>query len=228
MAQGEQRRLRELGFPKQLLLVNREPIIHRMQRLVTELGDIGPEAIDIIGRVDMTRATWGARSCLITLPDPGFCVLDGIAQTTFRWKSDRILILLGDVVFSKAALQAILADKRPVFFAGTSDISASQGEIFAFSFVQKQRGWVEDLLATCPCRVNGAGRRIVYPHRRGGHLRRLLFWAQKSRGLRPPPKQQWCDDLYLPIDDWTNDIDKPADLARLPEWTRYAKAEEEC
>ena len=216
MAQGEQRRLADLGYPKQLVAVDGEPILDRTLRLAAEFC---PDHVAlIIGR----RELGAERPGLVTLTDPGHCVLDGIAQTVDLWGSGRVVVLLGDVVFSRAALWAIFADGRPFFFAGTPVVSGSFGELFALSFAADRHKRLAHLLETVPCRRTSTGTPMRYAvGQQGGHLRRLLWHSQN--GDRRPRQQR-----YLEIGDWTDDIDEPSDLARLPDFTLWARAELGC
>jgi len=226
MAQGEQRRLAALGHPKHLLMVGGELILWRTVRLVREF--LGADvAITVIGLPAHAASCALLNVELVTLEDPGFCVLDGMLAAQKHWgrDRDRTLVILGDVVFSRQALRAIVTDTRPLVFAGTTDVSRSLGEIFATSFVDRQD--MLDALATCPCRVGHNGRRTVhYPRAQGGHLRRLLWWAMERRQLRPIVQQHtWHPDLFQPVDDWTDDIDTPGDLTRLPELESHVRSD---
>jgi hypothetical protein len=40
---------------------------------------------------------------------------------------------------------------------------------------------------------------------------------QRKQLLPVVSQHTWHPSLYLPTDDWTDDIDTPADVARLPE-----------
>jgi hypothetical protein len=234
MCQGSQSRLPDLGIPKQMVRVNGEPNIRRTHRLIGELADV--RSITTVGWPRLARAV----DSLVTIPDPGQCILDGIDQTRFLWSSGRVVVLLGDVVFSRAALAGIFSDERDLFFAGTSDLSTAGGEVFGFAASGlRAREEAVGALVSCPCRS------VRYGGSQGGHLRRLLWWIQQCRGLRPLSNHQsvvgpdadqldfdhemtWCEELYLGIDDWTDDIDTPADLDQLPELSRCARSEEQC
>lgn len=203
MAQGRQRRL-PLDHPKQLLTIGGETILARIVRMVRE---IGPGEIHIVGWP--TFAGLGD-SKLHTFNEPGSCILEGIAGSRLLFDSERTVILLGDVVYSVDALQCIYHDPRPVFAAGNSDLSNSSGELFAFSFIRDQEAHVLSLIHTRRC--------FGQPHVKyqPGHLRKL-FWALQGGRLVREGCRQWKPEFYLPIDDWTMDVDTPADLVRLCE-----------
>jgi molybdopterin-guanine dinucleotide biosynthesis protein A len=224
MCQGQQRRLPLLNRPKHLLQIGGVPILQRTIHLLAEHGVpdcivIGPQAI----ADDMQH--WAIPTFLITLADPGICIVDGILAARDRWSgSARTLVLLGDVVWSQAALAAFLADERPVVFAGTPVLSASEGEVFALGFDDPQA--MRNLCMSCPCRVDRSRIR-GFPRQQGGHLRRLLWHAQEHARLRVHPslRRSWHEDMYLPIEDWTTDIDTPKDAERLPDLARLAELE---
>lgn len=217
MCQGQQRRLPNLTHSKHMLEVGGEPILSRTLRLLaTHIGGASKCPVVVFGNKDLMPALQageraGLRSPLLAqFPAPGTCVVDGILAARAAWDWDgRTTILLGDVVWSSLALTAFLLDQRPLVFAGTPDISNSGGEVFGVSFTNEKEMTV--LTMSCPCR------KVNFSIPQGGHLRRLLWHAQAQRGLVAPDGQTWHPDLYLPITDWTDDVDTPADVARLPE-----------
>ena len=230
MCQGQQRRLPDLKHPKHLLKVGDEMIVARTLRLIDQCrtaqygldGHDQYDSVSVLGPNGLARC---GVPFVLELAEPGLCVVEGLiaASRYFGIVGRRTIVLLGDVVWSRAALEAVLADRRPIMFAGTPDLTASTGEVFALAFDDPER--VENLCRTCPCRVDGARRRL-FAKQQGGHLRRLLWWTQDHFRLRPPHRQTWHPDVYLPITDWTDDIDTPADVARLPEFARCAEQEE--
>lgn len=237
MCQGQQRRLAKLDQPKHLLEVGGEAILKRTTRLLfyfdqferahgreTRLTVVGPrELVSAVGHA--SHAAIGAG--VLHDRQPGACIVDGILATSRLWDYEgagRTLILLGDVVWSKAGLGKFLADTRPVVFAGQSVLSPSQGEVFALGFDNPQA--MKNLCSTCPCRVDG-NRLRAFKHQVGGHLRRLLWHYQDLHQLRiPATRQSWHPSVYLPIDDWTNDIDTPEDVLTLAELGRLAELED--
>lgn len=233
MCQGQQRRLPNLTHSKHMLEMNGETILGRTLRLLAaHVGGPSKVGIVVFGSKDLMPALEAGERAglriplLAQLPAPGKCVVDGIlaARPAWDWEG-RTIILLGDVVWSRSALAAFLADPRPLVFAGTPDISNSGGEVFGVSFTSEKEMTV--LCMSCPCR------KVNFSVVQGGHLRRLLWHAQQQKGLVPPddlgnqePVQTWHPDLYLPITDWTDDIDTPADVRNLPELAYQSAIEE--
>ena len=194
MAQGCQRRLKHvLDHPKQLLKVGDETILSRTIRLVWEPHYGNPD-VAVIGWPELLDTVFGVAE-LHTFNEPGNCILEGIAGCRLLFDKERTVILLGDVVYSRAAIEAIYADERPVFAAGSSDLTSSTGELYAFSFTREWEANVVRLLHTRSC--FGTLHKKYQP----GHLREL-YRALKS----------YYGESYLTIDDYTTDIDTEEDL----------------
>lgn len=199
MAQGKQTRMGSLAHPKQLLVVNGEPLLARSLRLFGSAvtvcwPSLGLWAADIQGFVRYS------------LPRPGNCILQGLAAARRLWRDHkgRTLVLLGDVFYTEAAAEAILRDPRPLFFAGTSNVSPSEGELFAFSFVNSEGVW--DALEKRACRG------VEHKAYQNGHLRNLLwhYGGGISKKRRRPAN---FSRVFLPIDDGTRDFDTAKDLS---------------
>lgn len=215
MAQGGQERLPTLGYSKCLIPIGDEPLLSRTLRLLAELdSSVTPGSVSVIGREELRRTCQNAAE-LVTLTTPGKCILDGIAQTRPLWGNARTTILLGDVLFSRAVMAAIVeqshyADCAPGFW-GTADLSASGGELFAMSF---HRSWYENmqlLLNSAPCRRTNPTRS------QPGHLRNLMLAVQGLLGWKAgDPEPYWHPALMAVVDDFTTDFDTPTDLAEMP------------
>lgn len=147
------------------------------------------------------------------------CTLERLEQV-FRFQARatgnavRHVLLLGDVVWSRDALQRVLLDmRRPVTFAGTPDLSTSGGELFAITWATDRNEEILENLQNCE---RSAHRDVPQP----GQLRRLLWYR---RGNKDSPLG---DPQYMIISDWTRDVDTSADLDRLPTLDALAAAEE--
>lgn len=236
MAQGKQKRLPTIATRKQFLLVDGEPIIRRTLR---QLGENNIVAPIVVGWRDMAlRLPIGQSpgSCsLLVLEDPGYCILDGIRQTQDSWGDEPVLILLGDVCYSNAAIGQLLAramDAPPgrapfngsthPFFTASPDLGRGGGETFAL-YVPYDHAEVHTALDTVPCRGIDTGDRY-----QPGHLRNLLWRLMEMRGLGPDyvlAGAEYHSSLVHPIYDWTTDIDTVADLEKLPHLTECARRE---
>ena len=236
MCQGEQKRLANLGYPKQLVYLNGEPLLHRTLRQLRNHLCTHDADIYIVARQDPLFHNAGkiGDAYSTELAVPGICIVDGIrevfdpkrVESMIRMrdgydgtKIERWYVMLGDVAWTDDALASFVQDERGLVFAGTSDVSLSQGEVFGLA--TSDPAYVRDLADTCPCRVAPDGPVMQFRKQMGGHLRRLLWHAQtrlgqvSAAGLRRAPDRTWSPALYLPIDDATDDIDTPADVANL-------------
>jgi hypothetical protein len=183
----------------------------------------------VVGRPTLREVTDQSSADLVELVDPGYCVLDGIESVLKSAKpAGRVVVLLGDVVWSRDALAKTIADRRSLYFVGTPDVSPSKGELFAVGCgAGPDLDAMLELLKTCPCRVDGRGlRRRMFPRAQGGHLRRLLWWAQDRRRLRPNNPVTWVPELYIPVDDFTDDIDTEADVEGIGTLTTWVRSDD--
>jgi molybdopterin-guanine dinucleotide biosynthesis protein A len=216
-AQGQQRRLPLLATRKQLLAVNGEPIIARTLRLVDEMMSAPPAVKFVVGWPDLERAC--CRGSLVTLASPGGSIAEGIYQSTALWSPNgRTHLLLGDVVYSRATLRAILEDERRVVAAGTPELSGSTGEVFALSFAAAAAPDVIEAI-----RDLGPAPRHNYT---GGQLRRVLWSHMARTGRRDVDGARRYDPaVYLTVWDWTMDIDTPEHLREIDRLSNFARME---
>lgn len=184
MAQGNTTR-----FPgKHFSPINGEPLLQRTLRLCRTLTS--SEVIVIGWNTDPFMAL---RSNLHTLPNPGHGLLDGIWATRPLW-STYTTLLLGDVVFSRTALQQCLDLKKFTFFGRTGPsayTSSPWGEIFALSMSLEAQRLVAKTIRDPDVRQKREGR---------------LWGLWDLLGSQA----QWC-----PIEDWTDDVDTPDELASI-------------
>lgn len=203
LAQGPQDRMPfEIYGPKHLLPVAREPVVFRTLRMLGELG-----FQDIVA----VTKTWehpAARK--FVAPDPCHCILKRMMQTLDLWGKRRTFLLLGDVVWSWVALQAVMGDRRSLLFAGARDATISCGELFAMTWAASENDRVAGTLRASPCGWE--------QHERGqpGHLRYLLRALIAPLGGPNNPPIPWHElPNYLTIEDYTCDIDTPTDWQRM-------------
>jgi hypothetical protein len=158
------------------------------------------------------RASVTMNPDLVSLPDPGNSSLKGIHRhlerkdmIAGRRRPDRTVVLLGDVIYSWACLEALFADLAnprglAVRFVGTSDISPSGGELWGLAWMHGDGG--HDLMTSAleyALRKHPPFDQTYQP----GQLRRWM-WA-----LHPAYQ---TTSRYTAIDDYTKDIDLPSDV----------------
>jgi len=161
-----------------------------------QLMQVPGTAETILGRMIRQAETRGAYPVVVTrnlaIQDTG-CVFyepenyevtcDTLASTRPLWKR-RTIVLLGDVVYSKAAMDAVFA------FTGDIGVFGNKGEIFALSFSDAVHERVLDALA------------IGRTHRSG----KLRFFYRAYMGWSPGTIK--IDDVvYRWVLDWTMDVD---------------------
>lgn len=133
LAQGAQERFPH-RYPKQFVDVLGEPLIARTLRAVRDEVP-GADVIVVAAAEPAWQkmcADFGAE--LVTLEAPGRTVLDGLWQTRPYW-AETTRFLLGDVVFSRAAMTAALKTEVPLYFVGRHGqnriTKCPWGELFA-------------------------------------------------------------------------------------------------
>lgn len=132
------------------------------------------------------------------------CLVHSILQTEGSWRITNAF-LLGDVFYSDAAIDRILACSRPlVFFARPWSswlVRCGHGEVFAFLF---HTSCAEQVRSAIGRVFNGFGK---------GHpgnlwnLHHALIGADLGR-------RSYCRQIVEVVDDYTNDIDTPIDYGR--------------
>lgn len=132
LAQGAQTRWRNPACPyKHLLPVGGEPMLTRTVRLLEEAGT---ENITVVGFPHYKPCIRSAQ--LKTLAVPGW-TLSGVLQSYEA--HPRTIYLLGDVLFSRKAVEDILnCDKDWCFFGRSqpSDYGKGCAELFGFTFAE--------------------------------------------------------------------------------------------
>ena len=229
LAQGVQSRLPDLAIPKQWLPLpacGETPILHRtlvqLWRLLgCQIGDLPnvtvintPELGQIIRRgmgikvasdVYFTPNTY-------TLTDPGNSSLKGARRTIDAFSrdywgeatpiADWNVMLLGDVVYSWDCLTRLLTPSSRVTVCRTSDLSQSGGELWGVAWSKERDDFVNDALDAALER---------HPPFRDYQPGQLRHWYWAMNGAEPgAPVTAYA------VDDYTDDVDVPADVKNLP------------
>jgi hypothetical protein len=173
---------------------------------ITKLG-VGYSTI--IGRT--IYQLWGENNTLIapedfpinvmhqTFKNPGE-ILHGIWLTykELSWDYDRVIILLGDVIFSNYAIKKIFADDRPFSFYGrlgeNKVTGKSQSEIFGISIYREKHKEVAD----------------------------ACYWTWRMMAMHNLPAKLWTlyhafdkPELLVQFYDYTDDVDFPEEWELL-------------
>ena len=177
--------------------------------------------IDAGGKADVLRHTGRVLLGLGTyeLGRPGNSSLKGISRyldtqdyrTDAIGRDERIVVLLGDVVYSWDCLRAILKGTHwNMGFVGSPDLSRDAGELYGLSWRGSAHGTMLELLDAAL--VNHP----PFEAYQCGQMRRWLWEADRlcdplypENGLR----RTW----YVAIDDYTDDVDVPSEVAALPQ-----------
>jgi choline kinase len=191
LAAGEQQRWPKDAPPKQLLHVGEERIILRMVRQVRQ------RRMPVI-TVALNDEIVEAGENPIWFPDDNSTVLSTMLSTQEAWRGQTI-VLLGDVIYSKAAMDAIVAFEGRLRVFG----NRQQAEVFAVSFSADAQDEVVRLTeqAIEYWLPYGADRVKI-----GG------FYRAAVRADQGIPLQKIDEtEAFFEIDDYTNDVDSEDD-----------------
>lgn len=195
MAQGGQTRWRReenlLQQSKHLLDVGGEPLLARTIRMLYELTT---QDVILIG----PREYRGCGATTITLDDPG-PLLSGIIQAGDRFNELEMIFLLGDVLFSYAALRAVLSPRDGVMFFGRTEpstVSAKTAhELFGFRYNQWDWYTIRGYCSWMTYR----GANIRYPPKLWALYRLYSGFDHDEYEINP--------DTICEINDYTDDCD---------------------
>ena len=245
LAQGQQKRLPELTHPKHLLRLPRCGGATILERTLRQVWTITPDdtQVTVVGWeshrawVDglqgaTTPPVWASDLRTVQLRDPGNSSLKGV----WRFLDDvgltvglanpakTTVVLLGDVVYSWDCINALLiypTHPSSYRFVGTSDLSASGGEIWGINWDgDSHRTMVRHL-------ANALRKHPPFSEYQPGQLRRWLWETADSLPggfltYAHVVEQRTASGHYIPCDDYTRDIDVPEHVDALPELSELA------
>lgn len=222
MAQGVQARWRrtngdvELPAFKQMIPVGKygAPIIARTQIMATTHGYT--EGMVVIGKPDVSGGGHHAE-----LPEPVGPLLSGVRGTSGLWIG-RVIILLGDVVYSHNLLDYILQDKADIRFYGRSGMNHFTGkaapELFACAFNEHM---YDEILDHCNWMLE-RGQPIDYPPKLWSLYRLCAGFEHYD--------YKYEKKILHNNRDYTDDIDSPEEHKQF--WdilnTEAAKDDDQC
>lgn len=182
-----------------------EPILHRTVRLLREL-DEGDDILIMAPPRDYRYLVEGA---LTVDGDPG-TLNEYWASFQYWSRSERTVLLLGDVWFSEEALGTITTTREGLYFYGRfsgSKLTGSPwGELFACGFDPDVQGFLMDHMKSSlrKYRARQANRHIGWE---------ILRSVQGQKNLN----EHKVDERYfVEINDLTDDIDFPACYKKHP------------
>lgn len=237
LAQGTQQRLRPYAGFKQLLPLpacGGVPLLCRTVRLVWVRCGIWPTITavtwpDVRGRSDIRFPHNGQNIVVapayVPLADPGNSSLKGIArylETRGGRRYEQTVVLLGDVVYSWACLDALWQIADGHGFVGTKDLASDRGEVWGVAWHRRHE---DDMMSALRDAL------LRHPpfddNYQPGQMRRWITgWARGD--LRDHVAKHRALGRYADIDDYTHDIDVPHDLALLPELSAAAASDDEA
>lgn len=248
LAQGEQRRLPDLKVPKQLLTLKHEgkafPILYRTIRQLWQLVDTLGYGYTVVCKGDLatylTHDDTGITGAhVLTLNDPGNSSLKGIARCltvnayaperllvlSHRLPDvpDRVVVLLGDVVYSWDVLQWMVRSGGDHGFAISTDLSAGGGEVWGL--------WWDVDHGSAPMRaalVRALEKHPPFAEYQPGQMRNWLYEVMPEiKGNEPNGgacTRGMC--VVQAFDDYTMDVDTPKDIPLLDKVAPLAHADD--
>ena len=122
-----------------------------------------------------------------------YWLVESILSTVHYWKG-RMIILLGDVVWSDEALEKVLFDNRPVAVYGT------HAELYALC-------WDATTIAMIPT-FRKVRKHAIQSRSRAGSCGKLWNVYRALEGKSLDKHQLYYENnVFVPIEDWTIDID---------------------
>lgn len=161
----------------------------------------------------------------VDLPRPGNSALTGIARYLERRAyenrvHDHTVVLLGDVVYSWACLEAVLKMAATCGFVGTKNLCLDKGELWGVAWSRKSDDWMM-------CRLRDALLRVppFDDDHQPGQLRRWLSGLHRGE-MRDHVATLRRAGAYTDVDDYTHDLDIAHDLVLLPDLSAVAAADD--
>jgi len=183
---------------KQLVMIGDEPIIVRTLRQLHERLGFGKENIIVVADGDYFFQHIQNHAGLMTYREPVGTILNGIWMSKDFWlASNRIIFLLGDVVFSNEAIDKILSNNSEVAtFYGRKGMNVVTGksakEIFALEIPTDL--YVKDFI-----------------------ISELYSYWNKGLGTKLWDLYNYVDMDFVKINDYTDDIDSPQEYQQFHE-----------
>ncbi|MCH2183062.1 MAG: NTP transferase domain-containing protein [Mariniblastus sp.] len=187
-----------LGVPKQLIPFNGESLLERTERL---LRGRGYQDISVISHDERLQVG----SCSLFRPERFQYTSETFLSTRSLW-GGMTLVLLGDVFYTRNAIDKIVSFKEGVHVFGRRGASlftrSPYGEIFAFSFDRASAGEMLEKAERVCADAKAGGRGKIWE----------LYRALAGFSL---DEQQFEREIFVSIHDFTDDIDSPEEYERM-------------
>ncbi|SHF79834.1 Choline kinase [Fodinibius roseus] len=194
-----------LGVPKQLIPINEEPLLKRTVRLLCDNGCNDIAIISHDDRLNLDR-------CDFFKPPQCRWTVETLLSTHPLW-TERTLVLLGDVFYTKQALATILSPSQGVQVYGRFGPSlftfTQYGELFAISFEENDHHKMKKHL------------NIARSHALSGGRGKMWEFYRSLAGF-PLNEHKKDDEIFTSIHDLTDDIDSPKEYDKLVKRYTYA------
>jgi len=194
-------RVREIDLPseyKQLLPIgNGEVLIQRTIRQISEAWNIRtPIDLTLIAPGDFLLYPFPEWMKFHSFREPTGCILEGICRTKKEWKDNRVLFLLGDVIYSNRMMKEIISNNDTVSFFGRE---------YANPFTDKRAGEIFSF---------GCSNDLMIQNHQWRMMREIWFHKKINAKL-------WHfyhpDELRILDNDYTDDVDSPEEYEQFYE-----------
>ena len=221
LAQGNQARMgKDVGY-KQLLPLQdcaNTPILCRTIRQVRSYTGGNQATIRLVAWNQISAlATHASRNLNVTrveLDDPGNSSLKGLSRWFDRrdWIGtalpQRTIVLLGDVVYSWACLDALWTLAETYGFVGTPDLSSSTGELWGVAWSYAENAFMRQQLR------EAMSHHPPFTAYQPGQLRRLIAGGVRGEIAGHVGAHRRLSH-YVDIADYTMDVDVPEHIPFL-------------
>lgn len=224
LAQGNQSRLPELAYPKQLVALPDCGNVPILERTFRQLDMLIPNVhVNLVCSSALIERALSFRPSLsvsyVTLPEPGNSSLKGLHRYFLREPvagyygavpaaTTPTVVLLGDVIYSwRCLLEIFRMGPCPARFVGTANLSPGGGELWGCAWRPNAHSAMLMALGRAVQKHPPASVDDTY---QPGQLRRLLWDVDENHAwmFGAGDNRSW----FVPCDDYTMDIDEPKHL----------------
>lgn len=199
------------GQPKQLAVVEGEPVLHRTCRQLTE-RNVEPVVVAFDERLSVSSAQFWRP------PEPTRWLVETIGTSESLCDDQRAIGLFGDCWFSDHAMDVICTSSGLQFFGRVrgSVLTGGPAECFGFGFDAADRSRFFDAVRAG---IADAAEKDAGVH--GSPTEPGSIWQPYRKLCGLDMYEHRCPSHWVEIDDWTDDFDTPE---RYERWlTRFER-----